>query len=70
MLTMNSKFVIIRILFYFAFNMMNVMDILVVWLLTIAYVIGMRLLGNVVMHSICYVKCVFPCRSNFADCVS
>jgi len=70
LLTMNSKSIIIRTLFYFAFNMMNVMDIFIVWLLTIAYVIGTRLLGNVVTHAICYVKCVLPCRSNFNDCAS
>jgi len=70
LLIMNSKSVIIRTIFYFAFNMMNIMDIFVLWLLKIAYVIGTRLLDNVVMHAICYVKCVFSYRSNFVDCVN
>jgi len=39
--------------------MMHIMDIFVLWLLTIAYVIGMRLLGNIVMYAICYVLCLF-----------
>jgi len=66
---MNPKSVIIRTIFYFAFNVMNIVDIFVVWLLTIAYVIGTYLLDNVVMYAICYVKCVFTLRSTIHACM-
>jgi len=59
LLTMNPKSIIIRTIFYLAFNVMNIVDIFVVWLLTIVYVIGTHLLDNIVMYAICYVKCVF-----------
>jgi len=38
---------------------MHILDISVVWLLTIVYVIGMRLLKDVVMYSVCYFICRF-----------
>jgi len=48
---------------------MHIVDIFVVWLLTIAYMIGTRLLENVVMYAICYVKCVFTWRSIIDACM-
>jgi len=47
----------------------NIVDIFVLWLLTISYVIGTRLLDNVVMYVICYVKCVFTWRSIIDACM-
>jgi len=38
---------------------MHIVDILILWLLTITYMIGTRLYGNVVMHAICYVLYLF-----------
>jgi len=34
---MNPKFVITHTIFYLAFNVMHIVDIFVLWLLTIAY---------------------------------
>jgi len=41
------KFVIIRTLFYFLFNMMNVLSIFVACLILLVYAIGVRLLNVV-----------------------
>jgi len=56
---MNSKSVITRTIFFLAFNVMHIVDIYVLWFLTITYVIGTCLLDNDVMHVRCYVVCVF-----------
>jgi len=55
----NSKFVITRTLFVLVSNVMHILDIFVVWLLTIVYVIGTHLLNDVVMYSVCYFICHF-----------
>jgi len=56
---MNPKSVINRTIFFLFFNVMHIVDIYILWLLTIAYVIGTCLLDNDVMHVICCVICVF-----------
>jgi len=38
---------------------MHIVDIFILWLLTIACMIETRLFGNVVMHVIRYVLCLF-----------
>jgi len=48
---------------------MHIVDIFVVWLLTIAYVIGTRLLDNVVVYAIYYVKSIFTWRSIIGACM-
>jgi len=48
---------------------MHILDISVVWLLTIVYVIGTHLLNYVVMYSVCYFKCCFIGMS-IIDCCS
>jgi len=49
---MNPKSVKTRTIFLIAFNVMYIVDIFVSWLLAITYVIGARLLDNVVMYAI------------------
>jgi len=53
----NPKSVITHTLFFFLFNMMHIPDIFVVWLMTIIYVIGTRLL-NVVGVSLLRIRYV------------
>jgi len=48
---------------------MHIVDIFFVWLLTITYVIETRLLDNVFMYAMCYVKCVFTWRSIIDVCM-
>jgi len=47
---------------------MHIVDIFVWWLLTIVYVIGTRLLNEVVMCVVCYFICLFTWMSIIDVC--
>jgi len=47
---------------------MHIVDIFVLWLLTMVYVIGTHLFNDVVMYAVCYVICLFTWMSIIDIC--